>query len=314
MDLDSAGAQLYGLPPGEFTATRDRLARQARTAGDRELADRIRRLRRPTTTAWVSNQVVRAEPAQARRLLALGDEFRQAYRELDGARIRELAASQRELVASLVRTARQVAADAGRPIGDDIARELEQLLAAAVADPAVGTEWARGQLSRPLAASTDGIAAAGFPVPAERARTAPAPGTATRKTPAAQAPAGKTAREAPTRRAPTRTAARKAPAHEREAVPGAEPSGTATRRDREATPAGERELRDSVAAKEAAERAVADAEERVRQADRRVTELRTELDRAERDRQAARDATRRARAELRRADRAVQAARRRLSP
>ncbi|MGW4517724.1 hypothetical protein ACWEO4_38520 [Streptomyces sp. NPDC004393] len=51
MGWDAVADELYGLPPGEFTAVRDERAKAARAAGDRDLAERIRRMRRPTLAA-----------------------------------------------------------------------------------------------------------------------------------------------------------------------------------------------------------------------------------------------------------------------
>ena len=59
MDLDSVADELYGLPLDEFTTTRNEHAKQARDAGDRELADQIRAMSKPTQAAWLVNQLVR---------------------------------------------------------------------------------------------------------------------------------------------------------------------------------------------------------------------------------------------------------------
>jgi hypothetical protein len=57
-DLESAAAELYALPPGEFTARRSALAAQAREAGAAGDAKTIAALRRPTVSAWLVNQLV----------------------------------------------------------------------------------------------------------------------------------------------------------------------------------------------------------------------------------------------------------------
>jgi hypothetical protein len=61
-DLDGALAGLYRRPLGEFVAARDQLTRQLRTAGDRETARRVARLRRPSISAWAANQLAHAAP------------------------------------------------------------------------------------------------------------------------------------------------------------------------------------------------------------------------------------------------------------
>ena len=63
-DLDA----LYGVPPEEFTALRKELATAAKDRGDGEAARVIAAARRPTTAAWVVNELIRADPtARGRR-------------------------------------------------------------------------------------------------------------------------------------------------------------------------------------------------------------------------------------------------------
>jgi hypothetical protein len=152
VDLESVTEELYGLRPDRFTAARNARAAEARKAGDRALAEAVRALRRPTLAAWVSNLLVRERPAEARSLAALGDGLRRAHRELDGERLRELSRKQHAVVAALARQARQLAADAGQPVGDDVQHEVEATLHAVLADPAAAGEWASGRLVRPLSA------------------------------------------------------------------------------------------------------------------------------------------------------------------
>ncbi|MGP3973569.1 hypothetical protein ACTWQF_05910 [Streptomyces sp. 8N114] len=152
LDLDAVADELYGLQPGDFTAARDARAQQARAAGERELAERIRGLRRPTAAAWASNLLVREEPEEARLLLELGEALRAAHRDLDGHQLRELSARQRQITAALARQARELTARAGRRISDDAQREVTETLHAALADPDAGREWAAGHLAKPLTA------------------------------------------------------------------------------------------------------------------------------------------------------------------
>ncbi|MBT2382189.1 hypothetical protein [Streptomyces sp. ISL-11] len=157
MDLDAVADELYGLPPAEFTASRDRRAAEAGRSGDRALAKSIRALRRPTLAAWACNLLARQRPEEVELLTALGEGLRQAHRELDGARLRELSRRQRVLVDTLARQAGQLAAEAGQRIGDSPQREVAATLHAVLADPQAAEEWAGGRLVTALASP------AGFP-------------------------------------------------------------------------------------------------------------------------------------------------------
>lgn len=168
VDADAAVDELYGLAPGDFTAARDECATAARRRGDRALARRIGRLRRPTLAAWASNLLVRERPREVASLLQLGEALRRAHRELDGERLRALSTRQHQVVAALARQAGELTARAGRRISEGTLREVEGTLHAVLADSDAARQWATGRLSAPLAAP------AGLPPTAEptgRART-----------------------------------------------------------------------------------------------------------------------------------------------
>lgn len=153
---DTADA-LYGLPPEEFTAARTAAVKAARAGGDRDLAARLQALRRPTVVGWLANQLVRTHPDQMTEMVALGGRLREATSALDRDAMRALASDQQRLVRALVRQAFAVAAAAGRRVGDDAQRELEETLHAALADPDAATQLMGGRL-------VDGLQHSGFPL------------------------------------------------------------------------------------------------------------------------------------------------------
>ncbi|MFD8236613.1 hypothetical protein ACFV20_32650 [Streptomyces sp. NPDC059696] len=266
MDFDSVADELYALRPEEFTAARASAMAAARTAGDRELAERIRALRKPSLAAWVSNLLVRSSPGEVEPLLSLGEGLRQAHQNLDGPQLRELSRRRHALVRALSLQARGLAREAGHPIGESVQREVENTLHAVLADPEAARTWAEGRLTKPLSA------AAGFPAVAEGARPqrpAPAPAPA-------PAPPGKKASEQQRRR---------------------------LRQAREDAEAADRELRESQGEAEAAGRAAAEAKQQVDALQRRVEDLTGELERARSEHQQARFAERTARERTRTAER-----------
>lgn len=164
--VDQAAEELYGLAPEEFTAARDEQVQAARAAKNRRLAVAIGRLRRPTVSAYILNLLVRSQPEVGEQLVALGEELRRAQEQLSGPALRQLATQRAQLVGAMVRSARKIAADAGHPVTQAVAYELEQTLHAALADPDVAAEVASGRLVR--AASRTGFDAA--PPPAKQVR------------------------------------------------------------------------------------------------------------------------------------------------
>ncbi|MFF8726904.1 hypothetical protein ACF073_10475 [Streptomyces sp. NPDC015171] len=337
MDLDAVADELYGLRPDEFVAARDRRALAAREAGDQALAKGIGALRRPSLAAWVGNLLVRRRPEEVRPLLVLGEELRRAHRELDGARLRALARRRNEVIGALGRQAAELAAEAGRPVGEDVRREVTETLHAVLADPDAAREWAAGRLVKPLGSAV-GFPAADeallgrrpTPPPSESAEPArdedreegqgPDQGQSRgqeRRRRSAGAP--ETARGTERGSRARRTEGHRGPAEDREKARAAErerqarETGERRRRTaaREQARAAERELRSREAEAEAAGRAAERAGARVTEAEARVHGLRERLREAEEAQRRARAGEREAREGVRQADRAVRDARRR---
>ncbi|MEW2136412.1 hypothetical protein AB0892_07345 [Streptomyces sp. NPDC005409] len=148
MDVESVTVELYGLHPSEFTAARDTYAARARTAGDRQLATAIARLRRPTVAVWTAGLLARARPDEAQRLVELGEALRTAHRTLDPGQLRKLSHDQHVVIGRLARTASALAAEAGRPVSEAVLREVEQILHTVLADAEVAAQWREGRLGK----------------------------------------------------------------------------------------------------------------------------------------------------------------------
>lgn len=204
MGLEEVAEELYGLAPGAFVAARTIREKEARSAGDRELAAGIRALGKPSTAAWLVNQLVRQRPEAVLPLLDLGAGLRAAAAALDGPQLRELDRRQYQLVNALVRIARSIGAAAGQPVSPDTARAVEDTVRAALADDEVAGSVRAGRL-------TGARHPGGFPLPAGLAPTSPTP----RSTPAAESARG-TAARAPTSLDARREARQRAAAAERE--------------------------------------------------------------------------------------------------
>ncbi|WP_405085706.1 hypothetical protein [Microbispora sp. NBC_01389] len=196
MDLDEAADRLYGIVPEEFTTARDALAKETRAAGDAALAKQIKALRRPAVVAWAVNQAARRE-GLLDPLLDLGRRLREAWRTQDAEALADAGRERTRLVARAVRSVRENAEAAGRPLAPGADLEIEQTLDAAVVDEEAAERVRLGRLTRPLSHS-------GF-TPAPVVRPAPRAGV---KAPAAAKAAGKTgsageSREAETKRRAT---------------------------------------------------------------------------------------------------------------
>jgi len=272
VDLDSVTDELYALEPGEFTATRNERAKQDRADGDRALAEQIKALDKPTTAAWLVNQLARQLGDQLEPLIDLGRELREATANISGEELRALTRQRHQLVHALVQEARRLGARHGTRVTDAVAGEIQRTLDASLADPVV----AEAVLSGRLAHATE---YAGFGEPMS-GQGSPTSRRATRKRP----------ERAATKAQVTDLAARRRESAER-AVADAEDRLRTARSEHESAAAAEE---DASASRE--------------QAEQRLERLRAELDTAHQEARAAGQAERRAHEHVQRTERALRQA------
>jgi hypothetical protein len=149
-----AGDELFGLPPEEFVAARDELARRLRRGGDAEAAKRVKALRRPSLSAWAVNQLARGRGPGLEGLLAAGERLRAAHQTaLTGegaAELRAAAKAERDAVAGLVREAMALLAEAGHATTEATRDRVAATLHAAAASPEAADLVRHGRLTADL--------------------------------------------------------------------------------------------------------------------------------------------------------------------
>jgi hypothetical protein len=150
MELHAVALELYGLAPAEFTASRDARVAEAKKAGERELAKAIAKLRRPSTSAWLANMLVRDGEDRVTDMLQLGVALRQAQDRSDKEELRKLQSRRRRAMAALVERAANLAQDRGESISDAVGRELQATLEAALLDPEAAAALLGGCLTTGL--------------------------------------------------------------------------------------------------------------------------------------------------------------------
>ncbi|MFC7877203.1 hypothetical protein [Isoptericola sp. NPDC057391] len=156
--LTEVAGELYALEPAEFVPARDARAAALRADDQDEAADRVKRLRKPSTAAWVVNLLARAEAEQVEQVVELGAAFREAQDDLDGKRLRELTRQRRQLVAAVAARARSLAVEAGATVSGAVLAQVEATLTAAMIDGDAGRAVRSGLLVGPLQATGIGRA------------------------------------------------------------------------------------------------------------------------------------------------------------
>ena len=145
--------RLYLQPPERFTETRNALAKRLREEGDREGAEEVKKLRKPSVPAGLVNQLALREPAEVGKLLDAGERLREAEDAMlagkgDGDELREAAAAERDAVERLVSIARDIAAADERKINQATLDRVAETLQAAGADEELAERVRSGRLAK----------------------------------------------------------------------------------------------------------------------------------------------------------------------
>ncbi|WP_019179755.1 hypothetical protein [Microbacterium yannicii] len=146
--LDAIAAELYVLPPDEFTKARNSRAGMA----DRAIAREVKALRKPTVAAWTVNLLARE--GQLAEAIELSAALREAQDDLDAAEMSRLGRQRRQLVAALATQAVDLAKDAGVVVSGAAREDVEKTINAAVMDAAAAAAVLTGRLVKPLEAGT----------------------------------------------------------------------------------------------------------------------------------------------------------------
>jgi len=134
---------LFAVPPAEFVAARDALAKELRAAGRDAEAKEVASLRRPTAPVWAVNQLARRASKELDELLESSERVRRdQLRGASGDELRTAMAAQREAMARLERAAEQILRGAGLQSSPAALRTVQSTLQAA----ATGSREMREQL------------------------------------------------------------------------------------------------------------------------------------------------------------------------
>lgn len=186
MDLETAADALYAVSPDDFIERRKQLVAEARQAGDRELATKIGKLRRPTRSAWLINLLARSEPDDVAALLELGAALQEAQQRMAGDELRRLSTERRKTVDALARRAVELGREQGYNAPDGAVQEIGQTLQTGLGDPEIADLVRAGQVTQAVTyggfGPTDLASALGASLP-----TAP-PGRSKKEAASAQPP------------------------------------------------------------------------------------------------------------------------------
>jgi hypothetical protein len=150
--MADAPEDLADVPPEEFVAARDALAKRLKAEGKTAEAADVKRLRRPTVTRWIADQVLRHHAREVDALRAALTDVAAAQEEAvtrgDRGPLQDATAERRDAVSAVGRAVDDVLAGNDRPAHhrDEVLHEIE---AGVTAEVATGTFGLRDDLELP---------------------------------------------------------------------------------------------------------------------------------------------------------------------
>ncbi|MPZ54352.1 MAG: hypothetical protein GEU79_16775 [Acidimicrobiia bacterium] len=127
-DIEKQIAGLYAEPLDQFTAARNDLAAQVKKDGDKEAAERVKALKKPSVSVWVVNQLVRTRELDLKRLLQAGERVEKAQKAMlagKKAKFEDARNDQRVAVRAMRSAATEILPNISASVLERVARSLE---------------------------------------------------------------------------------------------------------------------------------------------------------------------------------------------
>jgi hypothetical protein len=146
---------LYGLALDRFVPARAALVKQLRGEKQRERANEVAALRKPSVAAWAVNQVVRTQPKALQALFAAGNDLARAQERAAAGRgggdaVRDATHRQREVLRELLEAAQGLLGSEGQGVSQATIERVGETLRAAANDEDARRQVAGGCLTREL--------------------------------------------------------------------------------------------------------------------------------------------------------------------
>ena len=146
--------KLFALPLEEFTAARNELAKRLAKDGEKERADEVRGLAKPSVPVWTINQLARSEKPMVRALLDAGAKLRRAQEQALGGgnpdALRSAQSEEREALRALTQRAGELLREAGKPVGQAVLERINGTLGAAAVTEDAREDLKAGRLTSEL--------------------------------------------------------------------------------------------------------------------------------------------------------------------
>lgn len=159
MNLPKAAEPLFELEPEEFTAERDRIAKELKRQGEDEASGRVKALKRPSVTAYALNLVSRRHPDLVKALLEADEQLRTAKSRTD---MDQAKASRQKAISAISAKAASLLAGQDRPVTAQVKERLTETLLAVATDDETRERLGSGHLLKEAEAGGFGGPVAAF--------------------------------------------------------------------------------------------------------------------------------------------------------
>ena len=154
MSIDDRIADLYKLPLDEFTAARDKLVKELRSAGDKDTAATVKALKKPNVAAWALNQLAHRHPKSLEKLFDVTAKVREAQRRVMSGRkadLRKATDERNAVVAKLTKQAEDLLSEGGHAASGQTMSAIGDSLIGVASDEQGAEALRGGRLTREFA-------------------------------------------------------------------------------------------------------------------------------------------------------------------
>jgi hypothetical protein len=138
--------ELFAAPLAEFVAVRNRIASELRKAGDRDAADEVKALRKPSAVVWALNGLAREDKAGVKSLVDAADRMRKVQSGRSRTSFADAQKALNQATRRLAKRAAELLSGGGKKPSDAMVQRLDRALTAAAASPEASDLLRAGRL------------------------------------------------------------------------------------------------------------------------------------------------------------------------
>jgi hypothetical protein len=147
MDTSEELDALFAVPLEDFTAERDRIAKELSASGEKDAARAVKSIRKPSIVVWTLNQLARTGSERLRALFETGENMRRSLEAGDGKGARREQADRRSKLKRLGDDAADILRAGGHAASSGHIEKIRSILLQATTDHDVARSISEGRLT-----------------------------------------------------------------------------------------------------------------------------------------------------------------------